>query len=217
MNALLNQERAIVTDIPGTTRDVLTERLSLGGVVAELSDTAGQRGTDDPIEKIGVDRAKRAMASADVVLVVLDAASELDDSDAELVKKADERAIICLNKSDLPPVLSAQQLRSMTDAKIMEISAQTGRGISDLIDELTRRVTLDGEQEGQLMAQRHIELARAAGDSLSRAVDAIRGGMPLDTAAIDIREALSTLSEITGENATEAVIDRVFEQFCVGK
>ena len=217
MNALLNQERAIVTDIPGTTRDVLTERLSLGGVVAELSDTAGQRGTDDPIEKIGVDRAKRAMASADVVLVVLDAASELDDSDAELVKKADDRAIICLNKSDLPAVLSAQQLKNMTGAKIMEISAQTGRGISDLIDELTRRVTLDGEQEGQLMAQRHIELARAAGDSLSRAVDAIRGGMPLDTAAIDIREALELLAEITGENATEAVIDRVFADFCVGK
>ena len=217
MNALLQQERAIVTDIPGTTRDVLTERLSLGGVVAELSDTAGQRGTDDPIERIGVDRARRAVEAADVVLVVLDAASELDDSDAVLVKKADERAIICLNKSDLPPVLSAQQLRSMTDAKIMEISAQTGRGISDLIDELTRRVAMDGESDGQLMARRHIELAQAAADSLEQAVRGIHSGMPLDTAAIDIREALEQLGEITGENATEAVIDRVFADFCVGK
>lgn len=217
MNALLNQERAIVTDIPGTTRDVLTERLTLGGVVAELSDTAGQRATDDPIEKIGVDRARRATEAADVVLIVLDAAEKLDDSDADWVKNADERAIICLNKSDLQPVLTAQQIRTITNAKIMEISAQTGQGISELIDELTRRVALDEERGGQLMARRHIELAQSAAESLARAVDAIRGGLPLDTAAIDIREAMESLTEITGENASEAVIDRVFSDFCVGK
>lgn len=217
MNALLNQERAIVTDIPGTTRDVLTERLMLGGVVAELSDTAGQRATDDPIEKIGVDRARRAAEAADVVLIVLDAAEKMDDSDAEWVKNADERAIICLNKSDLQPVLTAQQLSTMTGAKIMEISAQTGQGVLELIDELTRRVALDEERGGQLMARRHIELAQSAAASLARAVDAIRGGLPLDTAAIDIREAMESLSEITGENASEAVIDRVFADFCVGK
>jgi len=148
---------------------------------------------------------------------VLDAACALDDSDAVLVKNADERAIICLNKSDLPAVLSAQQLRDMTDARIMEISAQTGMGISGLIDELTRRVALDGEREGQLMARRHIELAQAAADCLAGAVRSIREDMPLDTAAIDIREALERLTEITGENATEAVIDRVFADFCVGK
>ncbi len=217
MNALLNQERAIVTSIPGTTRDVLTERISLGGVMAEISDTAGQRDTEDPIERIGVDRARRAAERADVVLIVLDAASEMDPSDAELVKAADERAIICLNKSDLPPVLTAQQLKTMTDAKIMGISAQTGTGLDGLIDELKRRIAVGEENNGQLTAQRHIELAQSAAESLDSTVDAIEAGMPLDTAAIDIREALSSLSEITGENATEAVIDRVFEQFCVGK
>ena len=217
MNALLNQERAIVTDIPGTTRDVLTERLSLGGVVAELSDTAGQRATEDPIEKIGVDRARRAAEAADVVLVVLDAAEALSEDDAEWVKDADERAIICLNKSDLQPVLTAQELRTMTGAKIMEISAQTGQGVSELIDELTRRVAMDEESDGQLMARRHIELARSAAECLSRAMGAIEQGLPLDTAAIDIREAMERLTEITGENATEAVIDRVFADFCVGK
>ena len=217
MNALLNQERAIVTDIPGTTRDVLTERILLGGVAAELSDTAGQRSTADPIERIGVDRARRAAQTADVVLIVLDAALPMDDSDAELVKSADDRAIICLNKSDLDTVLTAQQLRSMTDAMILEISAQTGQGLSDLMAELTRRVSVDVERDGQLMARRHIELAQSAADSLSQAVAAIEGGLPLDTAAIDIREALASLAEITGENATEAVIDRVFADFCVGK
>ena len=217
MNALLNQERAIVTDIPGTTRDVLTERILLGGVAAELSDTAGQRSTADPIERIGVDRARRAAQTADVVLIVLDAALPMDDSDAELVRSADDRAIICLNKSDLDTVLTAQQLRGMTDAMILEISAQTGQGLSDLMAELTRRVSVDVERDGQLMARRHIELAQSAADSLSQAVAAIEGGLPLDTAAIDIREALASLAEITGENATEAVIDRVFADFCVGK
>ena len=217
MNALLNQERAIVTDIPGTTRDVLTERLSLGGVVAELSDTAGQRDTDDPIERIGVDRARKAAEAADVVLIVLDAAEEMDESDIQWVENADERAIICLNKGDLQPVLTAQQLARMTDAKIMEISARTGQGVSELVGELTRRVALDEERGGQLMARRHIELAQSAAASLARAVETIRGGLPLDTAAIDIREAMESLSEITGENAAEAVIDRVFADFCVGK
>ena len=217
LNALLNQERAIVTSIPGTTRDVLTERVSLGGVMAEISDTAGLRDTEDPIERIGVDRAKRATERADVVLIVLDAARSLDPSDVELVKSADERAIICLNKSDLPVVLTAQQLESLTDSRIMSISAQSGAGLDELIDELRHRVAAGEEDNGQLTAQRHIELAQSAADSLDSAVKAIEMGMPLDTAAIDIREALSTLSEITGENATEAIIDRVFEQFCVGK
>jgi len=217
MNALLNQERAIVTSIPGTTRDVLTERISIGGVMAEISDTAGQRDTQDPIERIGVDRAKRAAERADVVLIVLDAASEMDPSDVELVKAADERAIICLNKGDLPPVLTAQHLQSMTNSKVMGISAQIGTGLDALIDELRRRIAVGEENNGQLTAQRHIELAQRAANSLDSAVGAIEVGMPLDTAAIDIREALSALSEITGENATEAVIDRVFEQFCVGK
>ena len=217
LNALLNQERAIVTSIPGTTRDVLTERISLGGVMAEISDTAGLRDTEDPIERIGVDRAKRATERADVVLIVLDAARSLDPSDVELVKSADERAIICLNKSDLPAVLTAQQLESLTDSRIIGISARNGTGLDELIDELRQRVAVGEEDDGQLTAQRHIELAQNAADSLDSAVEAIEMGMPLDTAAIDISEALSTLSEITGENATEAIIDRVFEQFCVGK
>ena len=217
MNALLNQERAIVTDIPGTTRDVLTERVSIGGVLAELSDTAGRRVTDDPIERIGVDRAERAAEGADVVLIVLDAAEPLDESDAALVRSADERAVICLNKRDLKPVVTAEQLRTMTDVKILELSAQSGQGIPELVEELKRRIAAGEECDGQLTAQRHIELAHSAADSLENAVSAVEAGLPLDTAAIDIRAALEALAEITGENATEAVIDRVFENFCVGK
>ena len=217
MNALLDQDRAIVTAIPGTTRDVLTERISIGGVMAELSDTAGQRDTEDPIEKIGVDRARLAAGRADVVLIVLDAAGELDDSDADLVKRADDRSIICLNKRDLDAKITVEALRAMTSQAILEMSAQTGQGIPELIAELSRRLAVSDEADGQMMAQRHIELAQSAASGLERAVEAIETGLPLDTAAVDIRLALNALAEITGENATEAVIDRIFADFCVGK
>ena len=217
MNALLNQDRAIVTDIPGTTRDVLTERFSIGGVVAELSDTAGRRDTSDPIEKIGVDRAARAAEGADVVLIVLDAAEPLDESDVALVRAADERAVVCLNKSDETQVVTLSQVKALTDQAVLETSARTGQGLEALIGELERRVTAQQENDGQLTALRHIELAGGACDALKRAAAAIQTGLPLDTAAIDIGEALEKLSEITGENATEEVIDRVFRDFCVGK
>ena len=217
MNALLHQERAIVTDIPGTTRDVLTERVSIGGVLAELSDTAGQRATDDPIERIGVDRARRAADTADVVLVVIDASEPLDPSDLELLRSADDRTLVCLNKLDLRAAVDADKLKSLTDAPVMELSAASGQGIPALMEELARRVAVDGEADGLLTAQRHIDLARKASGALAAAIGAIEAGLPLDTAAIDIREALEHLSEITGENATEAVIDRVFATFCVGK
>ena len=216
MNALLQQERAIVTDIPGTTRDVLTERLSLGGVAVELSDTAGQRDTSDPVEQIGVDRARRAVDRADVVLIVLDAAEPLTPEDEILLRQADERAIVCLNKSDLEGVTTRDQLKALTQTMILELSAQTGAGLHDLIDELTRRVSVP-IPEGAMTARRHIQRARSAAKSLQNAVSTLNEGFPLDTAAIDLRQALSSLTDITGENATEAVIDRVFADFCVGK
>ena len=131
MNALLHQERAIVTSVPGTTRDVLTERLTLGGVCAELSDTAGRRETDDPVERIGVDRAKQAAERADVKLIVLDASRPLDAEDALLLESADERAIVCLNKADLTWALSEADVRAHTSAEIIELSARTGAGIEN--------------------------------------------------------------------------------------
>ena len=217
MNALLNQERAIVTDIPGTTRDVLTERVMIDGVLAELSDTAGQRDTDDPIERIGVDRARRATDGADVVLIVIDAAEPLDAGDVAMLCAADERAIICLNKTDMPAVVHRDELDVPSGATVLEISAREGLGIDALIAEIARRIAVTDEMGGLLVVERHIELARAAAGALESAISAIESGLPLDTAAIDLKQALESLAEITGENATEAVIDRVFSTFCVGK
>ncbi len=217
LNALLGYERAIVTDIPGTTRDVLTERISLGGVVAELSDTAGRRDTEDPIERIGVDRAQRAAEGADVVLIVIDAAEPLDASDEALLKGADDRCVVCLNKRDAGQAVTREAVCALTSVRVLETSALTGQGIPQLVSELEKRVSAQQESAGQMTALRHIELAHRAADHLRQAVEAVEGGLPLDTAAIDMRAALSDLSEITGENATEEVIDRVFRDFCVGK
>lgn len=217
MNALLRQDRAIVTDIPGTTRDVLTERLYVNGVLVELTDTAGQRDTLDPVERIGVDRARRAAQGADVTLIVIDAGAALTEEDARLLQKTDGSCVVCLNKTDLPPALTVGDIRAITAAEVIPISAQTGDGIDALTDAIARRVGVADTQEIMLTARRHIELARRAAEALRSAVGAIQMGMPLDTAAIDVRAALEALGQITGQNATEAVIDRVFSTFCVGK
>lgn len=209
MNAILNQERAIVTSIPGTTRDVLTERIRLGGITAELSDTAGQRETDDPVEKIGVDRAARAMETADIVLVLLDGSEALTAEDENLLQHMDERYIVCINKSDLP--------RRCAWPDAMEICAATGEGVDMLICEMEKRVAVSAGMEERITQERHMELARRALKALRHAVDSIDAGFELDVTEIDLKEALEALSEITGEDASEEVIDRVFKNFCVGK
>lgn len=217
LNALLNQERAIVTAIPGTTRDVLTERISIVGIAAEISDTAGRRDTDDPVERIGVDRARKAAESADIVLIVIDASQAMDDEDRALIENADERCIVCLNKQDLESVIVPEMIQAISKVKIMQISAESGQGVDDLMAEMAARLAVGEESDGQLVQQRHLELARGASNHLKNAIQSIEMGFPLDTTAIDLKEALSNMGEITGDNATEAVIDRVFANFCVGK
>ena len=209
MNALLHQERAIVTSVPGTTRDVLTERIRLGGITAELSDTAGRRDTLDPVEKIGVDRAAQAAEQADIVLIVLDGSQTLTDEDRQLLDSADERSIIVINKSDLEMQLDIPGA--------FVISAASGEGMDELIREMEARVSVSSGMEERMTEQRHLELAKKAIEAINNACVSIEAGMALDMAEIDLREALSALSEITGEDASEEVIDRVFKNFCVGK
>ena len=216
MNALLHQERAIVTSVPGTTRDVLTERLTLGGVCAELSDTAGRRETDDPVERIGVDRAKQAAERADVKLIVLDASRPLDAEDALLLETADERAIVCLNKVDLPRALSEAEVRARTSAEMIELSAQTGAGIEMLLSALEARLT-QFSAEDKLTVERHIALAQRARSALSDALETLAQNYPLDMAALDLRAALTALSQITTLDPTDSLLTAIFSTFCVGK
>ena len=217
MNALLSQERAIVTEVPGTTRDVLTERIVLGGVVAELSDTAGLRSAQDPAEQMGVERAQKAAESADIVLCVLDASAPLDASEAAMAASGDARCVVCLNKCDLPISEDARALQARCTSPVFHISARTGAGVDALAAHLQARLAgMAGDGDG-LTVQRHLTLAREAAEGLLRGADAISAGFPLDAAAIDLRGALESLGRITGRSATEDVIDSVFANFCVGK
>ncbi len=211
MNALLGADRAIVTEIAGTTRDVLTERMTLNGIAYTLSDTAGRRETGDVVEAIGVKRAEDAAKSADVVLLVLDAAREMDEEDERLLSEADGRYIVVWNKSDVggaaPEGLGA----------VMEVSARTGEGLEALTKAIEEKAGAQTAEEEMLTQERHISLAMSAADSLERAAEAMESGQPLDMASVDLWDAIRSLGEITGEDATESLISEVFANFCVGK
>ncbi len=218
MNALLEKERAIVTDIPGTTRDVLTERVRLGGVWAEISDTAGLRDAENPIERMGVERAERAARTADVLLYVLDASSGMLPEDEAFLRAADGRTMVCVNKTDRKSAISRRDVENIRpDLEVIETSALTGRGVAELVEALTRRVGADALSEELLVSQRHISLARKAREALEEAKKDVEGGVPVDICGDRIRAALEYLGEITGANVREDVIDSVFSGFCVGK
>ena len=210
LNALLGSSRAIVTDIPGTTRDVLTERMTISGLPVLLSDTAGQRETGDAVERIGVTRAREEMQNADVVLLLLDGSAALQDEDRALLSQADERTVILRTKADLPGA-------DWSAEGAISLSAKTGEGMDRLLEALRERVSRGELSEGQLVEERHIRCAMSAREAMERAVKAIGDGMPLDAAAVDLWEARRLLGEITGDDATEAVITDIFSRFCVGK
>lgn len=214
LNSLLGAERAIVTDIPGTTRDAISHTMTVNGVNVELTDTAGQRKTADAVEKIGVERARSAAQNADLVLLVLDGTQELTASDRELLAEADERCCVCVNKCDAGVKLDVDLIKRDYNVPILETSAVTGQGMDELKALIARRAA---PPDTALVTERHIESARAAASELEGALNALDAGYPMDVCAVHIASALDVLSEITGENARESVIDRVFRDFCVGK
>ena len=208
MNALLGSDRAIVTEIAGTTRDVLTESMTLNGIRYTLSDTAGRRETGDLVEAIGVKRAEDAAKSADVVLMVLDAERGPDEEDERLLRERDERYIVVWNKSDV----GEAKPESLGEA--IEVSAKTGEGMDALIRAIEAKGGSAGEDGGLLTEERHIALALRAADSLTMAADALDMGQPLDMASVDLWDAIRYLGEITGEDATETLITEIFANFC---
>ncbi len=213
MNAILRCERAIVTDIPGTTRDVLTERLELDGRVVRLSDTAGIRESEDAIEQIGVERARGEMEGADVVLLVIDASLPLTDADREMLSHTDERCIFCLNKIDLGLRLDEGALPK---GEIVRVSAATGEGMEALLEALRRRLHSNVEED-TFTAERHIRIAREAVALLHDCEQALAQGFEPDVTSLDLYRACDLLNQITGRDASEEVIDAIFANFCVGK
>ena len=211
LNALARQERAIVTDIPGTTRDIIRADVMIDGLRVHFADTAGLREGADAIERIGVDRARQAIAGADVVLAVLNASLPLDDEDRQLLEDTkDAPRIIVLNQCDKEMALNPADF----DDPVV-VSAQTGAGLR----ELEKRVAAYGAGAGEsaLTQQRHMMLAREAASSLRAAADACARGEAVDLAVIDLQAALASLGRITGEQVDDKMIDEIFERFCVGK
>ncbi|HVN85354.1 MAG TPA: tRNA uridine-5-carboxymethylaminomethyl(34) synthesis GTPase MnmE [Candidatus Binatia bacterium] len=220
LNALLRADRAIVTAIPGTTRDIVEESADFDGVPVVLSDTAGLRPSADPVEAIGVERARAKVADADVVVAVFDGSRALDEQDTDvLALVADQRSVVAVNKADLPPVYDESTL-AVADTPVVRISALTGVGLDELRKAVVRRVGEHGESRSEaptISVARHRDALLKTGDSLRLALDGLRRGMPPDLIAVDIQNAADHLAEITGVITSEDVLDRIFSEFCIGK
>lgn len=211
LNALARQECAIVTDVPGTTRDIVRADVMLGGVRVHFADTAGIRAQGDRIEQIGVARARQAVAGADTVLLVLDASAPLSEEDQTLLHDTDDAPrIIVLNKSDLAPALRPEDF-----SNAVSVSAATGDGLPALEEKISRFA--QGAGESALTQARHMALAREAAAALRRAAQDCAEGQSVDVAELALQEALRALGRITGEQVDEMMIDDIFATFCVGK
>ena len=220
LNRLLQEERAIVTDVPGTTRDVLEEWITLRGIPVCLVDTAGIRETDDTVEKIGVSRARQYLDRADIILAVIDSSRPLTEEDKDILQSvAGKNVIVVLNKTDLPPVVTSKDL-SPYGFLLCPISASTGKGLDELKDMLLQEVLKGGFTDGPsalLTNTRHIELVRQSAEALNRAQQSLQDGMPLDCAVVDIRQAWDVLGSITGDTVHDDIVEEIFSRFCLGK
>ncbi|OEH86481.1 tRNA uridine-5-carboxymethylaminomethyl(34) synthesis GTPase MnmE [Desulfuribacillus stibiiarsenatis] len=222
LNAILRENRAIVTDIPGTTRDILEEYINVKGIPVRIIDTAGIRETEDVVEKIGVERSRKAMEDADLTLLILNAFEELHEYDIELLKAIEEKhAIIVLNKTDLPQKISKDSINSyLKNQPIVSLSAKEEEGIEDLYSEI-ERIFLSGQIRQSdfsfVTNTRHIALLKSARASVLDVLQGIEQDMPMDILAIDLKTAWDTLGEVVGETVSEGLIDQLFSQFCLGK
>jgi len=220
LNALLRNERAIVTPIPGTTRDTVEETLNLQGIPLVLVDTAGlHAGSHDPIERLGIERSRAALQQADLALVVLDGSEPLRAADREVLALLDERpALLVLNKADLPPALDAASLPA--GPRRVAVSATAGEGLP-LLEQALVEMILGGEivaSDALLVSNpRHKAALTVAAEGVAAAARDYAAGVPADFISIAVAEALLALGEITGETAGEELLDRIFREFCIGK
>lgn len=226
MNALLGGDRAIVTEIAGTTRDTLEEQIRIGGIGFKLIDTAGIRTTDDIVEKIGVNKAKEVAKDADLILYVVDSSVQLDDSDTEIMSFIkDKKAVIILNKNDLTQVVTSDMLYDILGAdknniRVIQISAKEKNGL-DILEESLKEMFLHGEvsfnDEVYLTNIRQRTLMQSALSDLERVKESINNHMPEDFFTIDLMSAYENLGKIIGESVEEDVVNRIFSKFCMGK
>ena len=221
LNVLVGEERAIVTDIEGTTRDVLEENIQLQGVSLNIMDTAGIRETKDVVEKIGVDKAKNHANEADLIIYVADASRPLDDNDEEIIEMIrDKQAIVLLNKSDLDMVVTKEELQEKLNKPMIVISAKEEQGIKEL-EETLKEMFFHGDisfnDEVYITNIRHKTALQDAAESLEKVLISIENGMPEDFYSIDLLDAYESLGSITGETIGEDLVNEIFSKFCMGK
>ena len=222
LNAILKEERAIVTDIAGTTRDTIEEFVTVNGIPLKLVDTAGIRQASDEVEKIGVEKSIKQAEEADLIIAIFDSSKELTEEDLEILKLIENKqAIILLNKSDLNSIITEQDERLKNITKnILKISALNKTGIEELYEKISEMFNLNEinfDNEILITNIRHKNIISSALENVKKAKDALNLNMPIDIITIYIKDILEDLGEITGEVVTEDVINEIFSKFCLGK
>lgn len=223
LNALLHEDKAIVTNVAGTTRDVIEEYVNVKGVPLKLIDTAGIRQTSDQVEKIGVERSEKAIQTADLVLLLIDGSEPLTDEDHELIKAtAGKQRIVLVNKTDLPQKVDMDELKAALDGdELITTSIVTNKGMDKLAATISRLFFNEGIESSQsqvmLTNARQIALLKKAKAALDDVLKGINDGMPVDLVQIDLRRSWDLLGEITGDSYQDELIDQLFSQFCLGK
>lgn len=222
LNRLLDEDKAIVTDVAGTTRDIVEQYVNIDGVPLKLIDTAGVRDTTDKVEKIGVERSKKALKDADLVIVVLDSSRELESDDIQLLEATSgKHRIIIFNKNDLVPVITPETVKQINkDDTILQTSAITNEGIEKIkqtIGHIFNSGIEDSSNNVIITSARQAGLLRQAKENLNDVISGIEAGMPIDLVQIDMTSCWDTLGEITGESYPDELITQLFSQFCLGK
>ncbi len=222
LNAILNEDRAIVSEIEGTTRDSIEEYINVGGLALKLIDTAGVRKTDNIIEKIGVDKSKKLAEESDLIIAIFDLSKDLEEEDKQIIDIIrNKNAIIVLNKVDIKKENNDIE-NQLTDLckPIIKMSALKREGLEDLYNEIIKIFSLNeilNSNDILITNERHKNQIRKAKESIKEGIEAIKNSMPIDISSIHIKQALNELGEITGKNASEDIINEIFRKFCLGK
>ena len=222
LNYLLHEDKAIVTDVAGTTRDVIEEYVNIKGIPLKLIDTAGIRETEDKVEKIGVERSRKAIDQGDLVLLVLNASEPLTDEDRQLIDLTkDKQRIVILNKTDLPQKIEIDEVEDLVGKEnIIQTSIPNDIGVED-VEQRIKDMFASGIESSQneviINNARHVALLNKAADSLDAVLVGIKNGMPVDLCQTDMRDAWEDLGEITGDSYQDELLDELFSKFCLGK
>ena len=221
LNAILKEDRAIVTEFEGTTRDTIEEFVNINGIPLKLIDTAGIRNTENEVERIGIEKAKKIAKDADLCLVIIDASKQLKRDDKEILNIVNpNKTIIILNKTDLGLVINVKNEELSKFNNIVEISALKNEGINELYNKITQMFNLNEinlDNEIIITNERHRNIIKKAITNVEKAEESLKNGMPIDIVAISIKDILSNLGEITGDEAGEEIINEIFARFCLGK